>query len=125
VDRLYGGDGPDHIEDNSQDSCAAREDPNVLSGGGGDDYLFGNTRLYGGPGDDTINVDFQSKESKTVLVGGPGLDRISADRSADTIYARDGERDHVSCKNGIDTVYFDEGLDRVSPIDCENLNPPQ
>jgi len=45
------------------------------SGGNGNDYVSGCTKLYAGPGDDT--------------------------------------------------VFFDEGIDVVNPVNCETLNTPQ
>ena len=87
-----------------------------IDGGAGDD------RLEGGYGDDTI-------------VGGPGRDTIIGDKSAsdcgwfescslpqgnDTIDARDGEADSVSCGVGTDTVTADPA-DTVGG-DCEHVN---
>jgi Ca2+-binding RTX toxin-like protein len=63
----------------------------VISSGGGDD------ELYGGEGHDT-------------LLGGAGRDFIEA---------RDGERDHLWCGPGDDTVSADP-VDRVTP-NCETL----
>lgn len=55
-----------------------------------------------------------------VIRGGSGEDRISSSGDvADTIYARDGDRDTVSCGPKEDTVYFDKGIDTVNPINCE------
>ena len=82
---------------------AGDADLDRIDGGAGDDELIG------GFGDDTI-------------VGAPGQDRIRGDRparcnelhcdygsgfGADTIDARDGEADSVSCGPGVDTVKAD------------------
>jgi Ca2+-binding RTX toxin-like protein len=95
---------------------AGDADLDRIDGGAGDDELIG------GFGDDTI-------------VGGPGKDRIRGDRparcnelhcdygsgfGADTIDARDGEADSVSCGPGVDSVKAD-ALDVVD-TDCENVD---
>ncbi len=126
-DKLYGGAQADHIVDYSYDYAADTDDLNVLSGGGGDDYLYGHNRLDGGPGDDDIEAVSQSGgfaeggAAPRTLTGGSGNDHIvSTERYDDTIYARDGERDRISCGGGEDTVYFDKGIDEVNPINCEH-----
>ena len=60
-----------------------------------------------------------------IIAGGTGEDRITSQRETDdTIHVSDGERDAVDdCGEGTDTVYFDEGLDEVDPITCENRIP--
>ena len=96
-DELRGGDGADSVD-----------------GGTGDD------KLDGGYGDDTIT-------------GGPGRDSISADLAGgdcgplwckfpygnDTVDARDGEADSVTCGAGTDKVLAD-AADTVAP-DCEQV----
>ena len=80
--------------------------------------MGGQNKLYGGPGDDTLDgAGF--KETRAIFDGGPGLDRINGGSSLDTIYAQDGERDVVSCGGNKDTVYFDGGVDSVNPTTCE------
>jgi hypothetical protein len=91
-----------------------------LGGGDLDDVLLGEEgadALTGGPGDD-------------ILDGGPGPDRIAGDIPAspayagggagrDTVYARDGEPDDVSCGDGTDIAFVDTE-DAVAP-DCETV----
>jgi hypothetical protein len=59
------------------------------------------------------------------ILGGAGEDHVySQDDANDAIYVSDGERDVVqSCGNGTDTVYFDDGLDKVDKSSCETLVP--
>lgn len=70
--------------------------------------LGGNDTLTGGPSSDT-------------LIGGPGHDHIEGDGGGDTIYARDGQRDWITCGANSydrrDVVYADR-VDVVAP-DCE------
>ncbi len=127
------------------------EGPNVLHadwsrvvlGLGGDDtlyaddtrYFFEGNTLYGGPGDDTLvggngqdildggpgNDTLEGGLNDDVLIGGPGHDRIDGGKGGDTIYARDGERDWITCGpnayNRRDRVYADQ-YDVVAK-DCE------
>jgi Ca2+-binding RTX toxin-like protein len=123
----YGGtEGADHIE------VVQVAGPSELTGGGGDDFLKtsdGSDRLDGGAGADTLDGGF----GDDVLVGGPGPDSIAGDHPGgecgiywcklpsgnDTIDARDGERDSVTCGAGADTVKADPA-DAVAP-DCETV----
>lgn len=80
----------------------------VLGGTGSDQLVGGAGRdtLEGGPGDDVLTGD-----------GGPGLP------GADTITARDGERDAIDCGAGAptDTVV----ADRIDAIEqCETIDVP-
>jgi hypothetical protein len=107
-------------------------DPSSLSGGGGNDDLHagdGDDTLDGGSGDDHLDGGF----GDDVIVGGPGRDVIFGDRAGgdcgplwckypygnDTIDARDGEIDSITCGAGTDTVLADP-QDVVAP-DCENV----
>ena len=104
----------------------------VLEGRGGDDRLRGGDgadRLDGGAGADSLDAGF----GDDVIVGGPGRDTISADLAGgdcgplwckypygnDTVEARDGEVDSVTCGAGADTVNAD-AADVVAP-DCETV----
>jgi hemolysin type calcium-binding protein len=81
-----------------------RSDVENVSTGVGDDTVVGSAasnRLVGGAGDD--GLDGAAGDDTIVggggtnhLVGGAGGDRLSAD-GADTIDARDGERDTIDC----------------------------
>jgi PASTA domain/RTX calcium-binding nonapeptide repeat (4 copies) len=103
-----------------------------LSGLGGDDSLNasdGNDRLDGGAGADSLDGGY----GDDTIVGGPGQDSISGDTAQgecgiwycklpsgnDTIDARDGERDSVTCGVGADSVKADPA-DTVAP-DCETV----
>jgi RTX calcium-binding nonapeptide repeat (4 copies) len=96
-DSITGGTSPDVIHGGLGND--------TVNGGGGDDQVFGdagNDVVIGGTGADMVT-------------GGPGRDRIEGDGSlynygdggSDTIYARDGEVDQVTCGYGADTVIAD------------------
>jgi hypothetical protein len=104
-----------------------------LIGNGGDDELRGGDgadKLDGGTGNDVLDGGF----GDDVIVGGPGKDMISADLAGgncgplwckypfgnDTIDARDGEVDSITCGAGADTVKAD-AADVVAP-DCETVD---
>lgn len=104
----------------------------TLDGRGGNDRLRGGDgpdRLDGGAGDDSLDAGF----GDDVIVGGPGRDTISADLAGgdcgpvwcklpygnDTVEARDGELDSITCGAGADTVNAD-AADVVAP-DCETV----
>ena len=104
----------------------------TLEGRGGDDRLRGGDgadRLDGGAGADSLDAGF----GDDVIVGGPGRDTISADLAGgdcgpmwckypygnDTVEARDGEVDSITCGAGADTVNAD-AADVVAP-DCETV----
>jgi len=103
-----------------------------IDGGGGDDTLKagdGADTVDGGSGNDNIDAGY----GDDTITGGPGQDTISADRQFgdcgplwckfpygnDTVYARDGERDSITCGYGDDTVYAD-AIDVVAG-DCEHV----
>jgi Ca2+-binding RTX toxin-like protein len=93
---------------------------NTLYGGPGDDALIGGSGqdiLDGGPGDDTL----VGGANNDTLTGGRGHDHVDGGGGGDTIYARDGERDWITCGpnayNRRDTVYADQ-FDVVAK-DCE------
>ena len=85
--------------------------------------------LDGGAGNDNVDGGF----GDDVLIGGPGRDTISGDLAGgdcgplwckypfgnDTIEARDGEVDSITCGAGTDTVNAD-AQDIIAP-DCENV----
>ncbi len=124
ADRLYGQDGNDYISDYAFDFVSLTEDQDLMSGGKGDDTLYGTHTLNGGPGDDVIGtaVSRAGTGPARTITGGTGNDTISSsDDFDDTIYLQDGERDKVSsCAGGTDTVYFDKRIDDVNPVNCEN-----
>jgi hypothetical protein len=108
-----------------------------LSGAGGADVLRGGDRhgdvVDGGAGDDDLSGGF----GDDTLVGGPGRDTIAGDRPLrcnelhcdlgggsgnDTIEARDGEVDSITCGPGTDRVVAD--ADDVVDSDCEVVERP-
>jgi Ca2+-binding RTX toxin-like protein len=106
--------------------------PSTIRGNGGNDTLRGSDgaeTLDGGPGNDDIDGGM----GDDTITGGPGRDTIAGDRRGgdcgpvwcklpfgnDTIDARDGEVDSVSCGFGEDTVSADAN-DVVSG-DCEHI----
>ena len=87
-DELYGGAGNDTLEGNLGDD--------TLDGGGGDDVL------KGGDGNDT-------------MIGGPGADQFLGSSGDDTMRADDDAADSsINGGPGIDTSYFDQGIDPPS-----------
>lgn len=108
----------------------------TLLGLGGDDVLIagdahGDT-VDGGAGNDTVEGGFGDDR----LVGGPGRDVIAGDRKSrcnemacdvlvagnDTIEAREGEVDSISCGPGTDRVVADAA--DVVAADCETVERP-
>jgi Ca2+-binding RTX toxin-like protein len=104
----------------------------TVSGGDGDDFLKasdGADRFDGGAGADTIDGGFNND----TIVGGPGPDTLYGDHPTgecglywcklpagnDTIDARDGEVDNVTCGFGTDSVQAD-AIDVVAK-DCETV----
>jgi len=69
----------------------------VLHGGKGRDFLIGDPgddELLGGGGDDGLS----GGAGHDLLVGGPGRDSFDIDNGAgDTVHARDGVREHITC----------------------------
>jgi len=118
---MYGGPGNDRFSE--------EVGRNVLSGGSGNDYLYGHSKLVGGRGDDDINGHARNEETPDEgprgILGGPGNDFVSSEGDTnDTIYVADGERDTVGCGEGTDKVYFDKGKDKfLDDSGCENRVP--
>ena len=95
-DEVYGGAGADTLE--------GREANDLLVGNGGNDSLAG------GVGDDT-------------MIGGAGSDSFAGSDGNDMIRADDDEADAtISGGAGIDTAYYDAGLD-ANPGAVENKIP--
>ena len=94
---LYGGDG--------RDSLYGFGGSDLLVGGGVDYILAGEFRMsMGRPGVATSRI--------------LGVDIVSAGAGGDHIEAIDRRRDIIDCGSGKDAVWFDVGLDVVSP-NCE------
>ena len=100
-DMLYGGDG--------RDLLYGFGGSDLLAGGGGVDYILaGEFRTgMGRPG-------FATSKN-------PGVDIVIAGASGDHIEAIDRRKDIIDCGSGDDAVWFDVGLDVVSP-NCERKN---
>lgn len=129
--RTVGTDAPEDLRRMGGPSGGA----GVVEALGGDDVLVGGTwadTLDGGAGSDRITGGFGDDR----LIGGPGRDTIVGDTDApycnryscslpfgnDTVEARDGEADSITCGPGTDTVVAD-AVDVVAP-DCERVELP-
>jgi Ca2+-binding RTX toxin-like protein len=126
-DVFNGSAGTDNFEGNGgNDEIHGAGGNDDLYGGGGDDRIFGEAgadKLQGSSGGDSID-------------GGPGADQMYGDIAscslfctfdADTLLARDGERDAVDCGGGADSAQVDQ-LDVVAfcaVVDRSNVAPPQ
>jgi RTX calcium-binding nonapeptide repeat (4 copies) len=123
---LVGTDAAEHLE------AFQTNGPSTLTGNGGADELKGSggpDTLDGGAGDDILDAGF----GDDTITGGPGRDTIAADRAGgdcgplwctypygnDTVQARDGEADSITCGAGTDRVVADP-VDTVAP-DCEQV----
>jgi hypothetical protein len=114
VDILLGLDGDDRLL--AVDPRFAGDD---LWGGRGADRLVGAgapNLLRGGPGADRLD----GGGDDDALFGGRGRDVLTGGGGSDTVYARDAERDRVSCGLGVDVTVVDR-FDRVSR-DCERVS---
>jgi Ca2+-binding RTX toxin-like protein len=62
-----------------------------------------------------------------VIRGSQRRDHLEGYPGSDTLYAQDGKADRISCGDGNDTVYYDEGLDSFTFDDCETRikTPPR
>ena len=125
-DFFTGSAGADNFEgDSGDDEIHGAGGSDDLYGGSGDDKMFGdagNDKLQGAAGADTVD-------------GGAGLDQIYGDNAscsvfcafdADTLFARDGEKDAVDCGGGADSAQVDQ-LDVVSDcasVDRQGVAPP-
>lgn len=135
-DLVRGGSGDDGDEyapgglfgDSPKMSADSRRDGNDrVYGGGGRDALYGfggSDLLYGGDGVDYILAgEFRTSMSRPGVATSrnPGVDIVSAGAGGDHVEAIDRRRDVIDCGGGEDAVWFDEGLDVVSP-NCERRN---
>ena len=102
-DRVDGGSGEDVVSGGGgRDQILVRTGKDVVNGNGGNDQIFGWT------GGDR-------------LTGGSGRDRISGGKDDDVIYARDGQRDSISCGTGNPDRVIADRADRVAG-DCERVS---
>ena len=106
---------------------SSRDGNDKLYGGGGRDSLYGfggSDLLVGGGGVDYILAgEFRMSMARPGVATSknPGVDIISAGPQGDHIEAIDRHRDIIHCGGGDDAVWFDVGLDVVSP-NCERKN---
>jgi len=135
-DTVFGGTGDDGDEfaagglfgDSPRMSANSSRDGNDrVYGGGGRDALYGfggSDLLVGGDGVDYILAgEFRVRMGRPGVAPSrnPGVDVVSAGDEGDHIEAVDRHRDIIDCGGGVDAVWFDEGLDVVSP-NCERKN---
>jgi hypothetical protein len=125
---ITGDDGPNVISVDSNGNFIMYRDtsgPYIVAGA--NDTLrgiAGNDQIDGGAGDDTIH----GGADDDTIVGGPGRDSINGDGDYsgtalggnDTIKARDGEVDQVTCGWGADTAEVDAG--DIEDVDCETVD---
>jgi hypothetical protein len=86
-----------------------------VDGGAGEDVLIGSAGsdfLYGGPGNDALD-------------GGAGADLLSGGADNDTIAARDGTPDLISCGDGVDGAVTDQldAADSCESVQAEAVTP--
>lgn len=151
ADMIRGGAGTDHVIYSRTDSSsvslsndgvpndgAANEADNIaadveqLTGGAGDDTLTGSAgpdSLNGGLGNDTINGlggddTLEGLGGRDVIDGGAGRDSFSGSAEADTIRARDGEVDTISCGSDADQATTDaDDIVAANALDwCESVD---
>ena len=135
-DTVFGGPGADGDEfvagglfgDSPKMSADSSRDGNdMLYGGDGRDLLYGfggSDLLVGGGGVDYILAgEFRTGMGHPGFATSrnPGVDIVSAGPGGDHIEAKDRRRDIIDCGSGLDAVWFDVGLDVVSPT-CERKN---
>ena len=128
-----GADGEDFVAgglfgDSPKMSANSSLDGNdMLYGGGGRDLLYGfggSDLLVGGDGVDYILAgEFRMGMSRPTVATSknPGVDIVSAGAGGDHVEAIDRRKDIIDCGSGDDAVWFDVGLDVVSP-NCERKN---
>jgi Ca2+-binding RTX toxin-like protein len=106
---------------------SVRDGDDMLYGDGGRDVLYGfggSDLLVGGGRTDYIFAgEFRRRMGRPGVATSknPGLDIVSAGAGEGHIEVIDRRRDVIDCGGGKDVVWFDEGLDVVSP-DCELRN---
>ena len=113
IDIFFGGPGHDIIE--------AGRGADMVYGEGGNDYIsaladpnsdgdFSNNEMFGGPGDDYIEIYGNDPTGKNDLHGDEGNDIIIGGYGSDDIYGGDGD-DDIDARNGDDEVWGGAGND--------------
>jgi len=118
--KALGGVGDDELSVDHEARTGA-----VLEGGSGDDdFQNGKGRdvLRGGPGNDEFQ-DLLFRDPGNVYDLGSGRDKVVASGGPDTILARDGEHDDLSCFGGRDSVMLDalDFYDQKGSNRCERV----
>lgn len=123
VEQLRGGNAADAISgSNDANWLDGGDGDDVLRGGAGDDFLFGHNgddRVSGEDGQDTI----EGGDGSDTVDGGGGIDTLHGDKvqvcipsdcasGRDTILARDGTDETVTCGPGEDSATLD-AADRI------------
>nr|WP_314266421.1 calcium-binding protein [uncultured Moellerella sp.] len=109
-DKLFGGDGDDHI------SCLEGDDQ--LSGGKGNDKLYageGNDKLWGEEGDDLL----RGGKGDDILIGGEGNDELYADEGNNQLCGGEGD-DLLVGGEGDDILIGGEGNDELYAVKGNN-----
>ncbi len=100
-------------------TALAKERERNITGTGKADSLTGSAsddRIFGHGGDDRID----GRAGDDTVYGGDGRDVLMGARGDDHLFARDGERDQISCGPGRDTVVVDKR--DVVAADCESVH---
>ena len=123
ADRMSGNDGEDYVQgDRGADRLFGGDDADSLWGGAhkDDDGPLDDSDdvVRGGPGADYIWSGFARQGSVDRVFGEEGNDTVEAERR----YGYPKTKDVVDCGPGVDTVYFDRGLDKVAN-NCERKRP--
>ena len=103
AENLIGGDGNDTIEVSNSALGTAPRDTRTLRGNRGADTLRVVNRV------------------RTSMDGGPGRDTVIGGAAEDSIFAREGEADTITCGGALDTLKPDLRDIPIS-VDCENLD---
>jgi Ca2+-binding RTX toxin-like protein len=115
---VYGSNGNDVLRGTAlDDAFVGNRGNDVLLGRDGDDQLFGGTVDALGDRDRTGKDILLGGAGNDFLNGGAGPDVLNGGPGDDTIFAKDGERDVISCGPGLDT-YVADPTDVVA-ADCE------
>ena len=110
VDRMYGKGGAD-----------------LMKGNGSGDFMYGGDeaglgdKMRGGVGADRMN----GQGGNDIIGGGPGRDTLKTGTGFDTVEAKDGEKDFITCRGSNDTVNYDRGLDVLEGCGGVSVTPPQ
>jgi Ca2+-binding RTX toxin-like protein len=110
------------------DTLSGEGGQDLLNGGDGDDTLNGGAgpdTLQGANGNDTMTASvggdtFSGGAGNDTMEGGTSIDRFIGGSGADSIDARDGNAESVSCGTEVDAVDVDLRDNVVD--DCENVD---